>query len=290
MAAAIAVTAVITLAAGVAAQTAESVVQAVSQRGTAGVVARRGRAGPFDGALNHAGAGHGFLVGDAHADGALDLARNLAGFAHGVLLLPLLFAAFISAHLDLFFLPLGLANRDFALHFFLAANLLADLDLAAFILRAEHPHLAGARAPVAAGVMAIILAAAVPVTAEQAAPAARFTAFPVAQAFQALLGDGLFDVPPDLLADFAFFAHGHFVADFPSFFFDDGDARHARDVPFFLHLNGFTAEAVNCFLLALNLVHRALDGVGLRHAFRDLDGARARVAARRRTTMVSPSG
>ena len=259
-----------TIAAGVAARAIESVVQAVSQRRTAAVVAGAGRPASdltFHFAADVAGAGHGFLVGDAHADGALDFARDLAGFAHGVLLFPLGRLAFVRAHLDLLFLPHGFANRDFALHFFLDADPLANLDLAAFILRAEHPHVAGARAAGAAGVFAGIVAA-VAMTAEQAA---RFTAFPVTQGFQPFPRDGFFDVLPGLLADFAFFANGGLVADLANFFLDDGDALDAFDDAFFLHLNGLTAEAVHRFLLALDFVHRALDGVLLGDALGDLD-------------------
>ena len=282
------------IATGVATGTAKGVVQAVGQRGTAAIVAAvggRGRAGDlaFNGATNHASAGDRFLVGDAHADGAFDLARNLAGFARGVLLNALLGHALIRAHLDRFFLPLGLADRHFALDLLLDADLLADLDLAAFVLRAVDPHLAGAGAAGAAGVVARILAT---VAAEQAA-AAGLTGFPVAQALQLLLRDGFFHVAPHFLADFAFFVNGRLVANLADFILVDRDALHAIDSPFLLHLNGFATEAIDGFLFALDLVHRALDGVGLGDALGHLDGAsgrRTRVAARRRTAMIGPSG
>lgn len=266
--------------------------QAVAQRRTAAVVAGRSRASDFafDAATHHAGAGDRFLVRHAHADGAFDLARNLLGYALGVLLSLLAFNALIRAHLDLLLTPFVAAHRYFALDLLFAANALANLHLAAFVLRAVHPHLASAGAAVAG--VARVIAAAVTMTAEQAA-AAGLTGFPVAQALQVLLGDGLFDVAPHFLADFPFFIDGSRVANFANFFLDNRNALHADDGPFLLHRNGLATEAFNGFLFALDPVHRALDGVGLWHTFIRPNGPSrrtTRVAARRRTAIVSPSG
>src|SRR5262249_12459923 len=108
VAAGIAVTARVTFAATVAPHATQRVVQSFAQRLTAAVVAEVvGRsAGHFTAhfAADHAGAGHGFLVGNADADGAGHVARNLAGYALGVLFLTLRGLAFVGAHLDLLFL------------------------------------------------------------------------------------------------------------------------------------------------------------------------------------------
>ena len=285
---------VIAAATTVAAEPVAEAVQAVAEARAAAVVARRGRALnlALHAAANHAGAGHRFLVRHAHADLASDLARHLAGFADGVLLRLLFPHALDVADLDLLFAPFGLAHRHLDLALLLDADLLADLDRAALVLRAEDPHVAGARASVVAAIVARIVAAAVVAVAAEESAAAAFTAFPVTQAFQPFLHDGLFHGPPHLLADLALFAHGHFVADLADFFFPDRDLLHAGDLPFFLHLNGLTAEAVDGFLTAFDFIHRALDGVLLRDALGDADGASggSTGGAARRRTVISPSG
>jgi len=149
---------------------------------------------------------------------------------------------------------------------------------------------AGMAAVVVAGVVARVVAAVVTVAAvaaEQAA-AARLTAFPMAQGHQVLLVDGFLDVLPDFLADFAFFANGHFVADLANFFLLDRDALHAGDGSRLFDGNGFAAEAFDGFGFALDLVHGPFDGVGLRDALGRTDGPSGRGTWR--STMISPSG
>src|SRR5438128_5300982 len=111
VAAGIAVIAGVAMAAAVAVHAAQGIVQTVAERLAARIMAAGvsgRRTGDFTAHLtaDHAGAGDGFLVGDAHADGAGHFARNLAGYALGVLFLTLRRLAFVGAHLDLFFLPL----------------------------------------------------------------------------------------------------------------------------------------------------------------------------------------
>src|SRR5205807_6489746 len=97
------------------------------------------------GPSHHAGAGDFFLVRNADANVARDLARDLALDAHGVFLNAVLGHALVGADVDLFLAPDLTADRDLARHGSLHADLLAYRYRAFLVLGAADPLLAGDR-------------------------------------------------------------------------------------------------------------------------------------------------
>src|SRR5262249_17224792 len=96
----------------------------VVARVVAGVVARSSR-GRSNLTADHAADVDNLFAGDADANGAGRLARNLAGFVLGAFHNALLGHALIRADLDLLFFPRHLANRNLARNAFGHADLLA---------------------------------------------------------------------------------------------------------------------------------------------------------------------
>lgn len=278
-----------TVAGLVAAIVANTVAKAAQKAGAfAAVVAALGARDLLGRFLLHPlAAGHGLFVRRADANRTGALARNLLGFAHGVLFNAFFLDALNRANLNLLFLPYLLANRNLALDVFGHADLLAHRHWALFVLGAVHPHLAGAsrtaRIIATLGSLAGIAAAT-----EQAAD---FLALPVPQANELLLHAGFLDVLVGGLLDDAVFMRGHVMADLAGFFLPDRNAFDATNGAFLDDGDLFAAEGVVRFSLAFDLVRGPLGRIRFAHPLRTSHGAKCGGRrARRRSTGVTTTG